>query len=81
MFDVAKEKKYDNVHVKPGSLLKKVKNMKFERLFDGFELLLNNIYCNYIVCSMAYIYSIGIYMKDFKRKCVIVGNFHFSELY
>lgn len=58
MFDVAK-KKYDNVHVKPGSLLNKVKKMKFERLFDGFELLLNNIYCNYIVCSMANIYFIG----------------------
>lgn len=47
-------------HVKLGSLLKKGKNMKFERLFEGYELLLNNIYCNYIVCSMAHIYFIGI---------------------
>lgn len=56
---ILQKKKNDNVHVKPGSLLNKVKNIKFERLFDGFELLLNNIYCNYIVCSMANIYFIG----------------------
>lgn len=44
------KKKNDNVHVKPGSRLKKVKNMKFERLFDGFELLLLKQYLLQLHC-------------------------------
>lgn len=65
-----KKKKYDNVYVKFGLFLKKVKNIKFEWLFDGFELLFNNIYCNDIVCSLVYIYFIGICIwKILKEMC------------